>query len=58
CFFQWRQSAAGAEKHHSAMVREEWPAQAVHRNVRQDKAARAGGGGSGGGDGGGSGGGD
>ncbi|MFD9951135.1 GOLPH3/VPS74 family protein [[Kitasatospora] papulosa] len=40
------------------LVREEWPAQAVHRNVRQDKAARAGGGGSGGGDGGGSGGGD
>ncbi|MFJ3701335.1 MULTISPECIES: GPP34 family phosphoprotein [unclassified Streptomyces] len=41
-----------------ALVREEWPAQAVHRNVRQDRAARAGGGGSGGGDGGGSGDGD
>ncbi|MFJ8447121.1 GPP34 family phosphoprotein [[Kitasatospora] papulosa] len=41
-----------------ALVSQEWPAQAVHRNVRQDKAARSGGGGIGGGDGGGSGGGD
>ncbi|MFI8001845.1 GPP34 family phosphoprotein [Streptomyces sp. NPDC086010] len=41
-----------------ALVREEWAAQAVHRNVRQDKAARAGGGGGGSGDGGGGGGGD
>ncbi|MDF6019470.1 GPP34 family phosphoprotein [Streptomyces sp. JH34] len=36
-----------------ALVRQEWPAQAVHRNVRQDKASHTGGG-----DGGGSGGGD
>ncbi|MFC8226910.1 GPP34 family phosphoprotein [Streptomyces sp. NPDC057287] len=36
-----------------ALVHEEWPAQAVHRNVRQDKAARAGGGSAGGGGGGG-----
>ncbi|MFC9946445.1 GOLPH3/VPS74 family protein [Streptomyces pratensis] len=36
-----------------ALVREEWPAQAVHRNVRQDKAAAAGGGDGGGGGGGG-----
>ncbi|MFF9685306.1 GPP34 family phosphoprotein [Streptomyces sp. NPDC014623] len=35
-----------------ALVREEWPAQAVHRNVRQDKAAQAGGGDGGGGGGG------
>ncbi|MFJ4838272.1 GPP34 family phosphoprotein [Streptomyces sp. NPDC088746] len=36
-----------------SLAREEWPAQAVHRNVRQDKAAAAGGGdgGGGGGDG-------
>ncbi|MEV0021219.1 GPP34 family phosphoprotein [Streptomyces atroolivaceus] len=38
------------------LAREEWPASAVHRNVRQDKAARAGGGDGGGGGGGGGGG--
>ncbi|MFE6188157.1 GPP34 family phosphoprotein [Streptomyces sp. NPDC056465] len=32
-----------------ALVREEWPALAVHRNVRQDKASQAGGGAGGGG---------
>ncbi|MEU0145612.1 GPP34 family phosphoprotein [Streptomyces sp. NPDC006288] len=42
-----------------ALAREEWPAEAVHRNVRQDRAARSGGGASGrGGGGGGGGGGD
>ncbi|MEU9061541.1 GPP34 family phosphoprotein [Streptomyces sp. NPDC048430] len=35
-----------------SLAREEWPAQAVHRNVRQDKAAAAGGGDGGGGGGG------
>lgn len=35
-----------------ALAREEWPALAVHRNARQDKAAQAGGGDGGGGGGG------
>lgn len=35
-----------------ALAREEWPALAVHRNVRQDKASATGGGGDGGGGGG------
>ncbi|MCX5410806.1 GPP34 family phosphoprotein [Streptomyces sp. NBC_00059] len=35
-----------------ALAREEWPALAVHRNVRQDKASQAGGGDGGGGGGG------
>lgn len=38
-----------------ALAREEWPSLAVHRNVRQDKASRAGGGAGGGGGGGGGG---
>jgi beta-galactosidase len=33
CFFQWRQSAAGAEKYHSAMVPHAGPDSAVHRDV-------------------------
>ncbi|MFI2778083.1 GOLPH3/VPS74 family protein [Streptomyces sp. ALB3] len=40
-----RRSRAAAR----ALVREEWPASAVHHNVRQDKAAGAGGGDGGGG---------
>ncbi|MEU9818409.1 beta-galactosidase [Pseudonocardia alni] len=33
CFFQWRQSAAGAEKFHSAMVPHAGPASALFRDV-------------------------
>jgi beta-galactosidase len=33
CFFQWRQSAAGAEKYHSAMVPHAGPDSAVFRDV-------------------------
>ncbi|WP_051367046.1 beta-galactosidase [Hamadaea tsunoensis] len=33
CFFQWRQSAAGAEKYHSAMVPHAGPDSAVFRSV-------------------------
>ncbi|GAA4949575.1 beta-galactosidase [Streptomonospora halophila] len=33
CFFQWRQSAAGAEKYHSAMVPHAGPESAVFRAV-------------------------
>ncbi|MEN3357496.1 MAG: beta-galactosidase [Mycobacteriales bacterium] len=33
CFFQWRQSAAGAEKYHTAMVPHAGPDSAVHRDV-------------------------
>ncbi|MGW6682772.1 beta-galactosidase [[Kitasatospora] papulosa] len=33
CFFQWRQSAAGAEKHHSAMVPHAGPDSEVFRAV-------------------------
>jgi beta-galactosidase len=49
CFFQWRQSAAGAEKYHSAMVPHAGEDSAVFRAVRElgrtiaDLAAVAGG---------------
>jgi beta-galactosidase len=33
CFFQWRQSVAGAEKYHSAMVPHAGPDSALHRDV-------------------------
>lgn len=35
CFFQWRQSAAGAEKYHSAMVPHAGPDSAVFRSVSE-----------------------
>lgn len=35
CFFQWRQSAAGAEKYHSAMVPHAGPDSAVFRSVAE-----------------------
>lgn len=35
CFFQWRQSAAGAEKHHSAMVPHAGPDSEVFRSVAE-----------------------
>jgi beta-galactosidase len=35
CYFQWRQSAAGAEKFHSAMVPHYGPDSRVHREVQE-----------------------